>query len=225
MTLEGKRAELADLYYESGSVQFGAFKLAAHKKDPTLPDSPIYLHYPKKGAGVKLLPRIYVLVGAIAHEIVSDLGLGFKRIGAVPEGAKPLASDLAARFNAWPNNLIEFGKDEVEGQNHFFWKSGEYEPGDVMLAVEDHTSGGYNKGLFIAGANEIDLIINDFLTVVDREQGAASYLASIGVGFHSIFKLSELLEYYWLVKRCISLSKFGEISDYIATNQLWTPAA
>lgn len=221
--MEARKQELADLYFDSGSVQFGAFRLTAHQADPTLPLSPLYLHYPKLGWGIKRMPRLHELVGELFFEITENMGILFDRIGAVPKGAQPLAKNLAARFVAQPDILVEFGKDLVGGQNHFFPVKGSVVPGRVLLGVEDHTSGGHNKRLFKEGVEAAGMELKDFLTVVDREQGAAGYLSSIGVGFYRIFTIRELLAYYAQVGK-ITQARADECELYLAANQLWVPS-
>ncbi|HSX14743.1 MAG TPA: hypothetical protein VLE72_02425 [Candidatus Saccharimonadales bacterium] len=216
-----KQKELADLYFDSDTVKFGAFKLAAHEANPDLELSPIYLHYPKPGeAGTELLPRIYVLAAGLFSDLISEKGLEYDRMAAVPKGAQPVAEELAKLEPDGENKLLEFGKEEADGRRVFVGPiKGDYQKGHVLMVVEDHTSGGYNKSLFKNAAEKAGLVVNDILTVVDRQQGAMEYLTSQGVGFHSIFTLDELLDHYVETKR-IELEKAKMVRDYIKRNQI-----
>lgn len=214
--------ELAELYFSSNTVKFGAFKLSIHEKDPTLPLSPIYLHYPKDNEeGSEQLPRIYDLIGEIFADMVKSTNISFDRIVGIPNGARPLADNLAKRLPNYPANLVEFEKKvDEEGKRSFSGPSkGEHKPGENLLLVEDHTSGGYNKSLFIAAADDAGLKVTDILTVVDRQQGAPAYLSSIGVELHSIYKVEELVNFY-VEKGLVTAEKAAEVHTYLENNQI-----
>ena len=219
--LTGAHAELANLYFDSKTVKFGAFKLAAHEANPDLELSPIYLHYPKPGEeGADLLPRIYDIAGQLFFDLAKEKGINFDKIGAVPKGAQPLALEMAKHYPDYPGNLLEFGKEEVDGKRIFVGPTnGEFKKGDVMVVVEDHTSGGYNKSLFKGAVEKTGLVIHDVLTVVDRQQGAAKYLSSHSIGFHSIFGIDRLLAHYLATDR-IDQERADTALDYIRRNQI-----
>ncbi len=222
-----KRARIADLYLRSKSLKFGAFELAAHKTDPTLPLSPHYLHFPKEGQeGYELLEEMETLIAEVFYDMIMRLGLRFRRIGAVPKGAQGIAAKLAKMLEAaYPKVLLVFDKEDRDGDNYFLGPiEGEFKIANIMLGIEDHTSGGHNKRLFLECLERCDLLIADFLTVVDRMQGGVAFLASKGVTMHSIFTMEELLVYYVETNQ-LEEAKAVEVRKYIAANQLFTPAA
>lgn len=224
--LGSKRARLADLYLRSKSLKFGSFRLAAHLKNPDLPESPHYLHFPKEGdEGYELLEEMEFIIAELFFEMIATLGLNFRRIGAVPKGAQGCAEKLSNRLErAYPRCLIIFAKETRDGDNYFIGPvDGEHRAGDVVLGVEDHTSGGHNKKRFLECLDRADLKINDFMTVVDRMQGGEAFLASVGVRMRSIFTMEELLVYY-LETNQIDEAKANEVRLYIKNNQLF-PAA
>lgn len=214
--------ELADLYISSGSLRFGSFKLAAHDKDPNLPLTPYYLHYPNEDEeGSQLLPRMFEIIGQIFAEIIEKQNIKYHRIVGMPNGARSLAENTAKLRPDWPENLIEFEKIiDNKGRRAFSGPSkGRVSGGDVVLVCDDHTSGGYSKSLFIKTALKSDLNVRDVLTVVDRQQGAETYLRSKKVKLHSIFKIETLMKYY-LQQGLLSTQKFDLVKNYITNNQI-----
>jgi orotate phosphoribosyltransferase len=190
------REKIAELYYRSGSVQFGAFRLSAHLDNPGLPLSPYYLHYPEQREdGSELLPELYSLVGQVFYDICESQSTPIRpvRIAGVPKGAVPLADAHAKLYESYPRNLLVFTKEQEENKTVFFGPYGEFAVGEELVIDEDHTSGGRNKKLIRAAAMSGGLLVFNMLTVVDRQQGAVENMAQEGVRLLSIFTMDELL--------------------------------
>lgn len=190
------KAEIADLYYRSNSVQFGAFRLSVHLDNPELPLSPYYLHYPKHGEpGSELLPELYKLVGQEFFTLCETNGIRPRRIAGVPKGALPLADAHARHYDGYPNNLVIFSKVQEAGKTVFLGPEGEFNDGDKLVIDEDHTSGGRNKKLIRAAAISGGLVVPNMLTVVDRQQGGVENMAREAVRLLCIFTIDELLQF------------------------------
>lgn len=191
-----RRAEIADLYYRSNSVQFGAFRLSVHVDNPDLPLSPYYLHYPKPAEpGSELLPELYELIGREFFTICESKGIRPKRIAGVPKGALPLADAHARHYEDYPHNVVTFTKAEEPGGTTFIGPNGEFGEGEELIIDEDHTSGGRNKKLIRAAAVSGGLVVPNMLTVVDRQQGGVENMAREGVRLLAIFTIDELLQF------------------------------
>ena len=187
------------MYYRSNSVQFGSFKLSAHKDDPDLPLSPYYLHYPKspEESGFGILPKLFELIGREFFEICEsqDIPIRPKRIAGVPTGALPLADEHAKHYSEYPENLILFTKLEKPGNTVFQGPEGEFTYGDELIIDEDHTSGGRNKKLIRATAMSAGLVVPYMLTAIDRQQGGVENMARDGVKLLSILTIKELFQF------------------------------
>lgn len=193
--MESTREKIAELYYRSGSVQFGAFRLSVHLDNPDLPLSPYYLHYPKQGKpGSELLPELFNLIGQEFFTICETQDIRPKRIAGVPKGAAPLADAHAKHYEDYPNNLVRFTKVEESGKTIFLGPEGEFIEGEELVIDEDHTSGGRNKRLIRAAAISGGLVVPNMLTVIDRQQGGVENMARDGVKLISIFTMDELLQ-------------------------------
>jgi uridine monophosphate synthetase len=82
----------------------------------------------------------------------------------------------------------EYGtKSSVEGQ---------YEPGAKVIVIDDLVSSGESKFEAIAQLEAVGLRVVDIAVLIDRQCGAAETLAVAGYRLHSVFKLSELLDYW-----------------------------
>ncbi len=191
------KEQIAELYYRSNSVQFGAFALSIHQDNPSLPLSPYYLHFPKQGeVGSELLPELYDLIGQEFLSICDSQmpPLKPRRIAGVPRGAMPLADAHAQLYSDYPANVVVFSKTMQAGRTTFSGPEGNFNEGDELVIDDDHTSGGRNKKLMYAAAISGGLVVANMLTVVDRMQGGVENMAQVGVRLHSIFTIDELLQ-------------------------------
>lgn len=213
---------LADFYITSGSVKFGQFKLAVHEAQPDLEPTPIYMHFPKTGElGYEILPKIYELVGELFADIINEKSLRFTKICAIPSGADPLASSTIKSLGLGEEPFLSFKKKiDTQGNRQFSGPViGELNNDDVVLVLDDHTSGGYTKSLFIDYLNSRGAIVTDILTVVNRQQGATKFLSSKNVVLHEIFTISELLNYYVETNQ-INRQTADAVQKYINENQI-----
>ncbi|MGZ6004654.1 MAG: hypothetical protein ACXWLH_00725 [Candidatus Saccharimonadales bacterium] len=196
---EELRAEIAEEYYLSNTIQFGEFRLSVHNDNPDLPISPWYLHYPKEGEpGAERLAKIYSLVGDAFFEICESQSepVRPKKLAAVPKGALPLVDEHAQHYDDYPNNLVIFGKvQHDDGTTEFTGPEGVWEEGDELVIGEDHTSWGRNKRLIYNAATNRGFNVKHMLTVVDREQGGVRSMASIGVNLHAVMTATQLLQH------------------------------
>jgi len=214
--------QIAELYYRSNSVKFGAFKLSAHRENPNLPDSPWDLHYPKPTEpGAEFLPLLYKLIGAEFYEIAAEKSLYTEntRVCGLPNGATPLGDELASHYDNYPHNLIEFEKTQHPGgQTTFSRPIGIYVPGDTLLPAEDHVSGARNNKLFTTHARNCGFIVTNLLVVVDRQQGGVANMKAIGVDVNPILTGDELLQ-YGLAESYITEDQYQTVQTYRLANQ------
>lgn len=220
---EERRLHLFGLYFRSHTVKFGSFELSAHRDNPDLEKSPIYLHYPKPGEpGSELLEELYSLVGSLIIDFLlqQNPAVLYTHIAGVPKGADPLAEAFGERLGRWPDAVVKFIKDESSGTTVYELATAmEVREGAQLLVVEDHTSGGRNKKLFFSGAEKAGFEVTDMLTVVYRQQGAVEALLAMGVRLLYLSTLDEILDYGVLVGH-ITQETADEVRAYIARNQI-----
>lgn len=217
-----RQERIADLYYASNSVQFGAFELSIHKDRPELRLSPWYLHYPKQDeAGVEYLPDLYDLIGEEFYEISEANIPGFvpARIAGLPKGALPLGEALAKHYSTYPSNLLTFEKiQHADGRTEFEIKESIYKWGDFLQPCEDHVSGARNNLIFLKAVRKMGFEVTRLLAVVDRQQGGVANLKNHGVEMLPILTGDQLLN-HGLTAGYISLSVFEEVQEYRTANQ------
>jgi orotate phosphoribosyltransferase len=215
------REYLAELYYRSNSVRFGAFRLSIHVDRPELPLSPYYLHYPEPGEpGSELLPELYEIAGQEFYDMCESQATPIrpKRIAGVPKGALPLADAHARQYQAYPNNLVTFTKLSEPNRTVFLGPVGEFYEGEELMIDEDHTSAGRNKRLIRAAAISAGLVVPNMLTIVDRQQGGVENMAREGVRLLSIFTVDEILRLGVELGQATQ-QQVDEVIEYRALNQ------
>lgn len=187
-----RRSQIVNLYFLSGSVGFGEFPLS----DPELPPSPYYLHFPKRVRDMSKLNKLFALIGEEFYELCEsqDPAIRPKKIAGIPNGGNILARSLANQYMIPKSKLVVFRKIENGGQHQFEGPvKGTWEKGDDLLLVEDHTSGGHNKELFLPTAWDAGFVTPYMLDVVDREQGGVEAMAKHRITKLSIFTITQFM--------------------------------
>lgn len=173
-------AHLADYLLQVGCVKFGNFTLKSGLKSPIYLDLRLLASYPKL---LSIVARAYA-------SLISDLE--FDRLAAIPYAALPIGTAISLQSGVpmiYPRKEVkEYGtKSSVEGQ---------FEPGARVILIDDLVSSGESKLEAIAQLEAAGLKVLDIAVLVDREGGAVETLSDAGYRLHSVFKLSELLDYW-----------------------------
>ncbi len=171
---------LADGLLESGCVRFGQFTL----KSGLI--SPIYLDLRRLISHPTLLTEVAAAYLPILRR------LKFDRLAAIPYAALPIAAAISLQGGyAWlyPRREVkEYGtKAEIEG---------EYQSGEQVVLIDDLATTGRSKFEGIQKLSQAGLVVKDVVVLIDRQSGAAEALAEKGYQLHSVFTLSELLDYW-----------------------------
>jgi uridine monophosphate synthetase len=165
---------------EAGCVKFGSFTLKSGLQ------SPIYLDLRRLVGFPRLLEAA---AGAYAHLL---RGLTFDRLAALPYAALPIGAAVSLA-GGWPliyprKEVKEYGtKAEIEGV---------YATGERVVVLDDLATTGGSKFEAIDKLTAAGLQTSDVVVLIDRQSGAREALAERGYRLHSIFTLSELLDYW-----------------------------
>lgn len=207
---------LAFSLYEVGAVNFGAFKLKMHEKHPEAPLSPIYLNLrtPDNKDG----PLQTVHVNAITHcmRCVSENAkLSYSVVAGVPYAGDPFATAFVQRSECGLIRLDKTrnGDKRCISEVHL----GAWEAGSTVLVIDDLITQADSKIECIRALEQGGLHVKDVLVLVDREQGGREQLAKLGYTLHSVFTLTELLEFY-VTEGKISPEKRDEVLTYVREN-------
>ncbi|MEK9183535.1 MAG: hypothetical protein AAB890_00490, partial [Patescibacteria group bacterium] len=90
-------------------------------------------------------------------------------------------------------------------------------PDKTVLIVDDLITRADSKLEAIIALQEKGFIVRDVIVFLDREQGGADELKSLGYNLYSIFTISQLLNFY-LERKIVNQETFNEIKAYLRSN-------
>ena len=217
------RERLGNLYFVSKTFDIGSFELSAHLDNPDLPPSPYYMHFPAPNKpGALYLPEIQATAGRLLFQLAEEEGITGHMFAGVPEGANEIARNAAELCGPNGSNLLTFSKEKLGRLVIFHHIEGHAMPGEKVIGIDDHTSGGRNARLFQRMLEtEMRLKMTHFLNIVDREQGGRQRLAENGATMRSIFTISELLG-LGLAEGHLTQTQFDDLLHYVRTNPIPT---
>ena len=190
-----------------GAIQFGAFKLKLHEKNPDAPLSPIYVN-------LRLLRSFpAVLSRAInAYDLLSS-PLDYSLLADIPTSVTPIVTGLALKtekpmISPRMDKKSHGSGDAIDGY---------FSPGLTVLLLDDLITKADSKLEAIAILTTAGLVVRDVAVLVDREQGGAAELEKQGVALHSVFTLRQLLAYYRKTN-CIDRDMYDKVLIYLVAN-------
>ncbi|MGH2582427.1 MAG: orotidine-5'-phosphate decarboxylase [Anaerolineales bacterium] len=190
-------AQLADDLLRLGCVKFGDFTLKSGKR------SPIYLDLRLLVGDPNALSRV---ANAYIHKLAQ---LRFDRIAGLPYAALPIATAISLQ-SGWP---MIYPRKEAKDYGTGSVVEGPFEPGETAVVVDDLITTGGSKFEEIEKLRSAGLKVNDVIVLIDRQSNSET----IGDGLlrlHSVFKLTELLD-YWISKHRISRQDYETAKRYL----------
>jgi uridine monophosphate synthetase len=91
---------------------------------------------------------------------------------------------------------------------------GRFQAGEKALVLDDLITQGDSKLEACAPLEEAGLIVEDFLVVVDRQQGGAEALSERGYRLHSLLTMREMLDILQR-REAISTEQHAKVLDYL----------
>ncbi len=167
---------LRDALISCGAVRFGDFTLASGAK------SSYYVDIKRASTD----PKVLKLIG---EGFAKHVGAA-QRIAGMELGAVPLAA-AAALASGVPYLMV---RKKAKDHGTASRIEGPFQPGDEVVVVEDVTTSGGSSLEAVKVLREAGLKVTRVVTVVDRQQGAATAFADVGVAFESLVTARELLE-------------------------------
>jgi uridine monophosphate synthetase len=168
----------AEILYEMGAIQFGAFKLksGAH--------SPVYVDLRRMVSDPRTLMQV-------AREMAtSSVNLIYQRIAGIPTAGLPLGTALSLTVK----RPLIYPRMAAKGYGTGQRVEGLYQEGETALVVDDVISLADSKLEAIAVLEAAGLVVKDVMVVVDRQMGGADMLAERGYRLHTLYTLTDLLD-------------------------------
>ncbi len=172
------REVLISSLHDIEAVRFGDIELKSGIISPIYIDLRILISH----------PRILMMVADSLIDILSTLE--FQRVAAIPYTALPIGTAVSLKAN-WPMIYLR-----REGKQHGIQRNieGDFSPGEVVAVIDDVITTGKSKLETIAPLEAAGLTIRDIVVVVDRGQGSAEEVTSMGYRLHSVLHLDTVLD-------------------------------
>jgi uridine monophosphate synthetase len=190
--------QLAHALYDRGCVKFGTFKLKSGLTSPIYIDLRLLVTYPE------LLRQVARTLSEAARD------LSFDRIAAIPYAALPIGVAMALELD----RPMIYPRREVKEHGTRRAIEGIFRAGEKALLVDDLITRGGSKLEAIKTLQAADLMVEDVLVLIDREQGGGEDLAEQGYRLHAVLKLTQLLGALKARER-ISAETHAEVLDYL----------
>ncbi len=196
------RLAIIDRLFAIDALRFGTFTLKSGMQSPYYIDLRLMISYPD------LLRHI----GDALWEKAQNLS--FNLICGVPYTALPLASYLSTEYQI----PMIMKRKEVKTYGRKRIIEGMYEVGQTCLIIEDIITSGSSIFETKVALEEAKLKTQDALVVIDREQGGREILENASVNVHSLFTISEILDYLQNEGK-IDLEMVHDVRQFIQENQ------
>ncbi|MDR1690877.1 MAG: orotate phosphoribosyltransferase [Candidatus Methanoplasma sp.] len=172
-------SEISRALEDCGALQFGEFTLASGAK------SDYYINIKKASTN----PQVLYLISQLMAERMQEENIRPDRIAGIVLGSIPLAAALSMATG------IPYVMVRKEQKDHGTKKliEGDMEPGEKVLVVEDVITTAGSSIQAIGTLRENGAVVEQIISVVDREGGGKENLAGIGVSLLSLVKGSELV--------------------------------
>jgi orotate phosphoribosyltransferase len=173
-------SELTKALKDCGALQFGDFTLASGAK------SEYYIDIKKASTN----PKVLYMFSVMMAEKMQAENIRPDRIAGVVLGSVPLAAALSLATG------IPYVMVRKEKKDHGTGKliEGDLNPGDKVLVVEDVVTTAGSSIEAIKTLRENGAVVEEAMSVIDRESGGEENYAKIGVKFYSLVKATEILK-------------------------------
>ncbi len=198
MAMDIKR--LAETLYSSGAIKFGCFKLKSGIESPYYIDLSWLLSSPED------FRYVVNSVAEMIREITSNIKVD--KLATIELKGALLLPSIASELNI--PCLVVRKEEKTYGLTGRI-SGGTVERGDKIIFFDDVVTDAKSKIEGMRPLEDLGGEVCAVVTVVDREQGGRENLERMGYKFHSLAKITDLIE---------ALLDLGVISEEAASNIL-----
>jgi len=191
--------QLANALYDHGCVKFGTFTLKSGLTSPIYIDLRLLVSHPQ------LLSQVARILADVARD------LDFDRIAAIPYAALPIGVAMAMELD----RPMIYPRREVKEHGTRRPIEGAFEAGEKALLVDDLITRGGSKVEAIKTLQAADLVVEDVVVLIDREQGGGEDLAEQGYRLLAALTLTQLLDALEASER-ITERQRSDVLSYLA---------
>ena len=196
--IEKHETEFCKVLVRTGAIKFGVFTLTSGKLSPYYVDLRIVPSFPE---ALSEVVEIYedLIKTAVGVE-------NFQRIAGIPTAGVPFASILSFRLR----KPFLYVRKEAKTHGRERRVEGLLSPGEKILIVDDLITTGKSTGEAIEAIRSEGGLVEDTVVLIDREEGGAKHLKTMGVTLHAFMKISQIAKELCALG-AIDESKFQDI--------------
>lgn len=178
---------LADELWKLGAIEFGDFSLGN-----TTIHSPVYVNLRRLISSPEALQRA---AEVMLHEVQALQSMRhahiapYDLVAGIPFGGL----HLATAFSLLSGTPLIYVPPATNGQSGVI--EGVYESGQTVLIIDDLITGGRSIVQTTARLQAAELIVEDALVLLDRQQGGPARLKRQGINLVAILTLEAVLHY------------------------------
>jgi len=196
--IEKVETEFCKVLVKTGAIKFGVFTLTSGKLSPYYVDLRIVPSFPE---ALSKVVRIYEELAETAVRVEN-----FHRIAGIPTAGVPFASILSFRLR----KPFLYVRKEAKTHGRERRVEGLLSPGEKVLIVDDLITTGKSTGEAIETVRSEGGLVEDVVVLIDREEGGAERLRTMGVTLHAFMKISQIAKELYALG-AIDESKFHDI--------------
>jgi len=196
--IEKRETEFCKVLVKTGAIKFGVFTLTSGKLSPYYVDLRIVPSFPE---------ALSKVVGIYEDLVRTAVGIKkFHRIAGIPTAGVPFASILSFRLR----KPFLYVRKETKTHGRERRIEGLLSPGERILIVDDLITTGKSTGEAVEAVRSEGGLVGDAVVLIDREEGGAKHLKTMGVNLHAFMKISQIAKTLYALG-AIDESKFKDI--------------
>ncbi|TSC66668.1 MAG: uridine monophosphate synthetase [Candidatus Doudnabacteria bacterium Gr01-1014_77] len=184
------------------------FRLKLHERTPDAPLSPFYFNLRRLQSHTEVM---YTASEMMKERVVENVGSSaFQLIAGIPTAGTPFSMALSLLM---PRGHVS-PRMEPKGHGVSDLVDGDFHAGQIVLLVDDLITEADSKLRAIDILQRAELVVQDIVVLIDREQGGKQRLEADGYRVHPVFTVTEVFSYYLKAGECTQAA-YDRIMEYL----------